>query len=241
MELSPINYRFPTKPSTSKKDWDIFRRTVLENHGYKCHFCSSPSKKYLQCLKVDKDTYAPVCFLCKTIITTKPKYALSLVYSDTSQRDIVRITNRYIKNNKCVPNQKFIDKSIKKVSLSVSDFASILKSNKSKNSKKNLPDELKKLKIIFNNRLKLESMGIKDQDVEDIDELEEYIFNDGTNKFIKNMFQDTTQKNNIVKENISDPYLQNIKNMEYELEYNKKRLNMIKKDYESFKSYINSL
>jgi hypothetical protein len=229
MELLPTNYRFPSKPDTSKKDWDVFRRTVLEKNSYKCHFCDTPSKKYLQCLRVSKDKYAPVCFLCKTIITTKPKYALMVVHSKTTQRDIVRVTNRYIKNKKCIPNQKFIDKTVRKVSLSVADFATILK------SKKKLPDEIKNLKIIFNNRLKLEPMGIKEQDIEDNDDLEEYQFNNDTEKFIKNMFQDTTKQIiNPTTKIIDDPYLLDIQQMELEIKYNKERLYKIKKYYQIF-------
>lgn len=225
MELLPINHRFPKKPEISNKDWKIFRRTILDKYNYQCHFCDSKSKKFLQCLKINKKEFVPVCFLCKTIITAKPKYALIVVHSKLTQRDIVRITNRYIKSHKCIPNFKFIDKTVKKAPLTVSQFVTILK------SKKKLPDEFNNLKVFFNNRLKLNTIGITNQDVEEMDELDEHVFNDDTKEFIDDIFNDTTEHVKDVKVIKEDPYYTNILNIQYELKYHREIIKKINKEF----------
>lgn len=152
------NIKIVNKP----KDWQTLRTSVLKRDKSRCRHCGKQYKSYLFCEKVSHKPgslgYGLRCQMCYRVTHFDKVDFLDqmvLCWSNMDQREIVAQTVDFIKTNDRVPNIEEIDNDVKMVPLSLVEFADIL----NKYLYRDLPDELKNLKIFFTHELDLKFLG----------------------------------------------------------------------------------
>lgn len=172
------------------------RRKFIQNKNNECDFCGGKYDKYLYCYRKKGDDAAfenllLACRLCYMINHINRGFLKEciLMYSELSQKEVVRKTVEWMLENGHVPHPHQIDPSVRKLRVSLLEFITVLHDN----SYADLPDEMQNYRVFFTEQLDTTFLGaaalrIMGQDSDD----ETYdISNDSDDDEYKYYFGDT--------------------------------------------------